>query len=119
MLRASEAATERVVTPGVLQEMAQAGVVTKLCVMLRADQCGVRKDQGAGARGSQAARPRLEGLAQLVPKVFGALPFVTIELTIMLSLTRVLSFRFILLLARPGEKTIFEPCIFCLVTQLV
>ncbi|KAK3166060.1 hypothetical protein QOZ80_1AG0040980 [Eleusine coracana subsp. coracana] len=53
VLRVSEAATERAVrvlrsvarhaaTPGVLQEMAQAGVVAKLCVAARSEQCGAR-----------------------------------------------------------------------------
>jgi hypothetical protein len=58
VLRVSEASTERAVrvlrsvarhaaTPGVLQEMAQAGVVAKLCVALRAEQCGVRTKERA------------------------------------------------------------------------
>lgn len=58
VLRVSEAATERAVrvlrsvarhaaTPGVLQEMAQAGVVGKLCLAMRAEQCGVRTKERA------------------------------------------------------------------------
>ncbi|XP_062186976.1 E3 ubiquitin-protein ligase PUB23-like [Phragmites australis] len=53
VLRVSEAASERAVrvlrsvarhaaTPAVLQEMAQAGVVAKLCLALRSEQCSVR-----------------------------------------------------------------------------
>ncbi|GJN17063.1 hypothetical protein PR202_gb04102 [Eleusine coracana subsp. coracana] len=58
VLRVSEAATERAVrvlrsvarhaaTPGVLQEMTQAGVVAKLCVAARSEQCGVRTRERA------------------------------------------------------------------------
>jgi hypothetical protein len=58
VLRVSEAATERAVrvlrsvarhaaTPAVLQEMAQSGVVVKLCAALRSEQCGVRTKEKA------------------------------------------------------------------------
>ncbi|CAO1942398.1 unnamed protein product [Urochloa humidicola] len=58
VLRVSEAATERAVrvlrsvarhaaTPAVLQEMAQSGVVAKLCTTLRSEQCGVRTKEKA------------------------------------------------------------------------
>ncbi|KAL6614111.1 hypothetical protein ACP70R_036381 [Stipagrostis hirtigluma subsp. patula] len=58
VLRVSEAASERAVrvlrsvarhaaTPAVLQEMAQAGVVAKLCLALRSEQCGVRTKEKA------------------------------------------------------------------------
>jgi hypothetical protein len=53
VLRVSEAASERAVrvlrsvvrhaaTPAVLQEMAEAGVVGKLCLALRSELCGVK-----------------------------------------------------------------------------
>ncbi|KAL6840263.1 hypothetical protein ACP4OV_030073 [Aristida adscensionis] len=58
VLRVSEAASERAVrvlrsvarhvaTPAVLQEMAQAGVVAKLCLALRSEHCGVRTKEKA------------------------------------------------------------------------
>ncbi|EES03937.1 E3 ubiquitin-protein ligase PUB23 [Sorghum bicolor] len=58
VLRVSEAASERAVrvlrsvarhaaTPAVLQEMAQSGVVAKLCAALRSEQCGVRTKERA------------------------------------------------------------------------
>ncbi|KAF7038768.1 hypothetical protein CFC21_048892 [Triticum aestivum] len=58
VLRVSEAASERAVrvlrsvarhaaTPAVLQEMAQAGVVGKLCLALRSELCGVKTKEKA------------------------------------------------------------------------
>jgi hypothetical protein len=58
VLRVSEAASERAVrvlrsvarhaaTPAVLQEMAQCGVVGKLCLALRSEQCGVKTKEKA------------------------------------------------------------------------
>lgn len=58
VLRVSEAATERAVrvlrsvarhaaTPAVLQEMAQAGVVGKLCLAMRSELCGVKTKEKA------------------------------------------------------------------------
>jgi hypothetical protein len=58
VLRVSEAASERAVrvlrsvarhaaTPAVLQEMAQSGVVAKLCAALRSEQCAVRTKERA------------------------------------------------------------------------
>ncbi|KAL5228129.1 hypothetical protein ABZP36_016394 [Zizania latifolia] len=58
VLRVSDAASERAVrvllsvarhaaTPAVLQEMAQCGVVGKLCLALRSEQCGVKTKEKA------------------------------------------------------------------------
>ncbi|CAO1946696.1 unnamed protein product [Urochloa humidicola] len=82
VLRVSEAATERAVrvlrsvarhaaTPAVLQEMAQSGVVAKLCAALRSEQCGVRTKEKAHEvlklhartwRSSPCLSPRFLGL---------------------------------------------------------